>query len=201
MSQRKLRKELREVDTNSHEIAELLHVAKAIGNIKVRGLPDDVRDEIARIPGKRTRYVHVPARYAFVGAFAVVVMLVGVAQSTQPGSPLYKVKRGTESVRAFVQPSYVETMTEERKTEVEQLKHEQAAPEKIEKAERDYQQTKQRYEQRQQTTKDRRIKDSRTIQDGRGTGRTTSDFTRPESDRRHTRQHHDDNPTEHSWDR
>lgn len=159
MKKLKLKRELRQIGASPSEAADLARLAGQLGGVKLRGLSAGTRDEIARIPGKRVHYFHIPARYAMGGALAAVIVLVGVAQTAKPGSALYNVKRGTEEVRAIVQPGYVDTLVEERKTEVEQLKQEQATPEKVEKAERDYEKTRERSQQRRQNNGDNKQQD------------------------------------------
>lgn len=148
MSRLRLQRDLRRTGAGQNEAAELAKLAESIGHIKLRGLSAEARDEIARIPGRRVRYWHLPARYAAAGTLAIAVILVGFAQSASPGSPLYSLKRSTERVRAWLQPDYVDTLVEERKSEVEQLIQEDAAPDKIEQAERIYEETKEQSEQR-----------------------------------------------------
>src|SRR5690606_2568132 len=137
------------------------------------GLSTETKDEIARIPGKRVRYWHLPARYALAGSLTLAVLMVGLAQTAGPGNPLYGIRRGTEQIRAWIQPDYTETLVDERKAEVEKLIEQNAAPEKIEQAERLYEDTRSRSNQLQQDTrpqesnkdKDHRRRDKRSRSD------------------------------------
>lgn len=167
MKKQKLTRELRKIGAGPHEAADLVDLASQLESLEVHKLSAITREDIARIPGKRVRYFHIPARYAFGSALAAFLLVTGIAQTSQPGSMLYALKRGTEEIRAAVQPGYVDDLVEERKAEVEHLKLEQAAPEKIQEAERDYQQTRERSEQRQQKSNNQN-QDDKDNRRGRG---------------------------------
>lgn len=150
MKKSKLIRDLRKTGATPHEAAELASIASQIENIQPRGLRRETKDRIARIPGKPSFYLHIPLRYAAGSAMAVMLVTFGIAQTANPGSLLYGIKRGTQEVRTWVNPDYVDTLVEEREKEVEQLKQENAAPEKIEQAELEAEQTKERSRQRQE---------------------------------------------------
>ncbi len=143
-----LKRDLRQNGAGAHEADELTKLAGQFEHIKLKGLSAHSKDHIARIPGKPVHYFQFPVKYALGGALAAVLVIAGFAQTARPGNALYGIKLGTEEVRTWVQPEYIDNIVEERKDEVEKLKVEQAKPEQIEKAEREYEESKQRSEQR-----------------------------------------------------
>lgn len=87
------------------EAKRMAHVAKAVGK-DAPALSAEAKKRIAEDIGFSARKPIVTPRLAFASAFALLIVLVVVAQAAKPGQVLYSVKRGTEHVRAIVQPGY-----------------------------------------------------------------------------------------------
>jgi hypothetical protein len=146
----KLQNQLRKEGAGEFESRDLARLADKLEGLKFKGLSRDARDEIARIPDGK-RHFYLPARWAMAGGLAVaVVLVIGVAQTSKPGSALYSVKRGAEKARSIVQPSYTETIVENRKEEVQELQKEAAPEDKVKKAEDALKKAEEKANQRKQ---------------------------------------------------
>lgn len=97
--------QLRMQGASAAEAKRMAHVAKAVGK-DAPALSAEAKKRIAEDIGFSARKPIVTPRLAFASAFALLIVLVVVAQAAKPGQVLYSVKRGTEHVRAIVQPGY-----------------------------------------------------------------------------------------------
>lgn len=108
---------------------ELARIAKDLRG-SVPGLNPDVKKQIAQDIGFKPAKNTTNLRFATAGAFVALVVLSVVAQSAQPGSVLYALKRGTEEVRVILQPGFDEDdiqqrREDERQHEIEDNKQEE----------------------------------------------------------------------------
>lgn len=84
-------------------------------------LSREAKDAIAEQIGFKPVHTHTRTM-ALAGALGVLLLTVtSAAQFTHRGSPLYSLKRGTQNVRAIVQPSYKQELDQERAQEEQQI--------------------------------------------------------------------------------
>lgn len=100
-----LKLQLRRQGVPKEEVDDLSTVAKQL-ETSVPRLTGEAKARIAKEVGFRPLRINHLLRYSTAGAFATLLILVFVAQSAQPGSVLYALKRGTEEVRVIVQPGF-----------------------------------------------------------------------------------------------
>ncbi len=90
-------------------------------------LSREAKDAIAEQIGFKPVHVKTRRRMEMAGAFTILLFLTVAAQFANPGSPLYALKRGTQNVRAIVQPSYKQELEQEREQEREENRTEERA--------------------------------------------------------------------------
>jgi len=151
MSARDIRSQLRSLGANADEADKLARLAKDLKSTPLPNLSAETKRDIRTIPGQRWQ-LHI-YKFAAGGAVAIFVGMLFVAQSALPGSALYGLKRSTEQIRTFIQPSYTETLIDKRGEEIEQLKQNEAAPAQLEQAKKEYEKAIEVYEMRLDTRK------------------------------------------------
>jgi len=137
MKQNQLKKDLSASSAKQKDIQKMMGVVETLQSTQLPSLSDATRHKIEAIPGNKSR----APLFTFVSlgsAFAVFLVMVFAAQFALPGSPLYGIKRGTEYIRALIQPSYKEDLVEVRKQELDTLEKEQAPENLIDKAVTEY---------------------------------------------------------------
>lgn len=199
MKRDRVTNDFRKSDLKQEEVDKLLNVIDALKNSPLPTLSDKTRHKIAEIPGKK----HKAPFITFVSlgsAFAVLLVLVVAAQFAVPGSPLYGIKRGTEYIRALIQPSYKDSLINVRKQELEKLEKEQAPEALIEGAATEYKKAggeeKPKTEQRRNDSTERRPHDNNNSDD-RNTWRQRNNDS--QNNRDSNRKSRDDNSRENSW--
>ncbi len=162
MNARGLRKQLRDLGASASESEQLSRLAQQLSVQDLPKLSSKTRAEIANIPGKRWQ-IHI-YKFAAGGIAAMFIGVLFFAQSALPGSWLYGVKRGGEKIRAIIQPDYTETLIDKRSDEIEQLKQNEAAPEKLEQAKQEYQRAIEVYEQHKEPQEQQNKDQDRTLE-------------------------------------
>jgi uncharacterized membrane protein YgcG len=99
----RLARQLRSQDSSKTEADELARLAKSLGNVELAALSKAEKQKIASDIG----IGYVPYRKAFVrtweGAVAVlVIFILLIARTAEPGSALYSVRKGGQKVRSAV---------------------------------------------------------------------------------------------------
>ena len=146
---------------SNDELEQLKGVIDTLKATPLPNLSNKTRRAIAQIPGGKSKAPFIT--FVSLGsAFAVFLVLVVAAQFALPGSPLYGIKRGTEYVRALIQPTYKENLVEVRKQELETLEKEQASETLIEEAATEYEKA---YEKSDRSTHTEPESDSRHQED------------------------------------
>lgn len=153
---KKLAKELRAIGAPDHEIEALDRTAQKVQSVHVPGLSRAARQRIAsRLPievsGHEPKHrISLRLMLASVGSFAVIGFAVlGFAQGSLPGSPLYEVKRNTEKARELVQPAYNDDLLDKRAGEIKELRQQETVDEQaLQKAQDEFQRSYEKYEQR-----------------------------------------------------
>jgi hypothetical protein len=115
-----LRMQLRRQGATREEAKALAEIANKIG-VSTSGLIPQAKSRIARGIGFKQRGHRVNYRLVLGGSFAALAIMVVVAQSALPGSPLYALKRGSEEVRTVVEPGFNDDDLRQRR-EIEQRK-------------------------------------------------------------------------------
>jgi hypothetical protein len=100
-----LQRELKRAGADSREAADLAGLAEDLQRLAPR-LDPERKCAIAVELGMREPRFTFSRSLAIAGALGVLLVVGGLAQFAQPGSPLYSVKQGTNKVRAFLQPGY-----------------------------------------------------------------------------------------------
>lgn len=130
----RLRRQLRRAGAESDEARDLTALTSRLTD-GLHGLDAGRKGAIAREVGFKPAHVQRQRRVALAGAFAVCLITVLLSQAANPGSTLYAVKRGTEEVRARVQPGFDrEDLVERRKQELAALKRANADDTAIDRA-------------------------------------------------------------------
>jgi hypothetical protein len=99
-----LKRQLRAASSLGDEPKQLAAIARQISGIEMPALDKTAKREIAAQIGfgRQRRQLALVRRWESAVAVLVIVLLV-FAQSAKPGSALYSVRKGTNSVRSFVQ--------------------------------------------------------------------------------------------------
>lgn len=111
-----LKRQLRKQATDTEETQALADIATQLTGA-APNLSNDAKAHIAADIGFKPRATQHVWRYATGGAFMALLILVFVAQSAQPGSVLYALKRGSEEVRVLVQPGFTREDVQRRREE------------------------------------------------------------------------------------
>lgn len=148
----KLKKELRGAGSDDAEARDLLKTAAKIRGAARPKPASRSKDQIyASITGKQVSGWHLPIiRHALAYSMAIIILsggTVAYAQTTLPGNPLYTVKRATEDVRLWIQPSYAKHIAQERQKELDELKKRGESSDRIQKAEDDLKNAEDRVQQ------------------------------------------------------
>lgn len=137
----KLGRELKAQGAAGQELKSLLDIASRVAQTAKTPLPSPERKQqlLDSIVGPSVHSKSRPVlRYATAFAACFVVLLSGTAayaQNSLPGSRLYGIKRTSEDVRLWFQPSYAHHLVDERESELDSLKHKGESEDKIHKAE------------------------------------------------------------------
>lgn len=130
-----IRGELSAQAKTDREAEDLERFARALATADLPHLPKESKRAIAEEIGfARPPLWRRPLTLSLSGSFVVVLILTIIAQSAQPGSVLYALKRGSERARVLVDPDFERTIIERRKDEVKRLKDADASKEQVEQA-------------------------------------------------------------------
>ena len=108
--------QLKKSGMHPDEYRELDAVARQLKLQDVH-LSREAKDDIAEQIGFKPVHIKLRHHVQFASGFALFALLVVAAQFSHSGSPLYALKRGTQNVRAVVQPSYKQELEQERAEE------------------------------------------------------------------------------------
>ncbi len=110
-----LKWQLRRSGAKTEEAKELVKIASQLKDT-VPHLDRQAKKAIAHDVGFKAHRTSNRLRYATAfGLSLLLVVLTVIAQSAQPGSLLYALKRGSEEVRVIVQPGFDEDDLEKRR--------------------------------------------------------------------------------------
>ena len=109
-----LKRQLKQQGASAKDVKDLAGVSSELKDA-APNLDPKVKKQIAEKIGFKPVRVSNGFRWATGGAFASLLTLVIVAQSAQPGSVLYALKRGTEEVRVIIQPGFDEEDLKQRR--------------------------------------------------------------------------------------
>lgn len=109
-----LKRQLERQGASTKDATELAGVSDELKDV-IPNLDPKAKKQIAQEIGFKPVRVSNSFRWATGGAFVSLLALVVVAQSAQPGSVLYALKRGTEEVRVIVQPGFDEEDLKQRR--------------------------------------------------------------------------------------
>lgn len=145
MSDLKLRAELHEQASRPEIADDLAELAAKMSASDVPHLSKRAKKAIASHIGiARQPLWRRPSVLALSGSFAAIVLLVVIAQSAQPGSVLYALKRGTENARATVDPGFKKSIVDRREKEVDDLKKANADDSRLHHAEKELETARER---------------------------------------------------------
>ncbi len=99
-----LERQLRRQRVKREDVPELLGVAEQLNATELPVLSRAARQRIEQATVRPSKAPLV-AKWSLAGAFAAVAVVVTTAQFSSPGSPLYAVKRATNDIQAFFQPT------------------------------------------------------------------------------------------------
>lgn len=134
----KLNRELKKTDATDTDVARLLDVAERVKASDAPHLSRAARARIKAIPNADRPVWPRVTSWSFAGAMAVFVVMIVAAQGATAGSPLYFLKEGTDSVRAFIQPEYRDDIVDQKKDTLQQLEEAEAPEQEIIEAEDAY---------------------------------------------------------------
>ncbi|MEI6237733.1 MAG: hypothetical protein WCP03_03995 [Candidatus Saccharibacteria bacterium] len=130
------------IDTKTKELALFTRQIKAEYQ-SIKAISNSQKNQLYRqITGHASHSWILGFKYAMVSAIALVVFMssvVAFAQHSQPGGHLYGVKKASQNIRVWVQPSYIKQIVEDRKSETDKLIKDNAKPSEIDQAKHDYQ--------------------------------------------------------------
>lgn len=202
MNRPTLKRDLTDQKASSSDVEKLMGVVKTLQNTPLPELSAETRRTIERIPGSKSK---VPLIFfgSMGSAFAVFLVLVIVAQTALPGSPLYGIKRGTEYIRALIQPSYKEDIVETRKEELKILEQEAAPQMLIDEAASEYEKASGETNTRQSGNETDTTREQRNSNDSRRGERNESSWSdrwrQRNSDDRSSRENESSRESNWSW--
>ena len=126
LQQKALHRELKGAGASSRESQELAGIASRLGVLK----NSDVPQATGSRPRKKLRLALIIGIPAVTG-LALGMFLVVVSQTVLPGSTLYPIQAGSDSLAAAVSPSYRGTVMMKRAEQVKQLIHNGAPADKV----------------------------------------------------------------------
>lgn len=109
-----IKKQLVDQGESAKDAKELADVAQKLHGAYPQ-LSTEAKKQIAHDIGFTQAKTTTSFRFATAGAFAVLLVLVLFAQSAQPGSVLYALKRGSEEVRLVLQPGFDDDDIQQRR--------------------------------------------------------------------------------------
>lgn len=161
-----LKYRLHRAGADKHETEELAMLARRIERMAdVPHLSERKKRDIAAGLGLRPAPLLLRARPIFGMVAALVIGTVLVAQSAQPGSALYGIKRSSEEVIVRVQPSFQSERVERRRNELEYLQQTNAEADKIYKAQEDYQKSIEKAQEDQQKDPEKQQKEAEKVRE------------------------------------
>lgn len=117
--------QLKRSGTSRADRAAMMAVAKKLQHDNTH-LSRHAKDAIAEQIGFKPVHVRFHHRLQTAGAAVAFVAVIIVAQFAHPGSPLYALKRGTQHVRAIIQPSYKHELEQEQEQQEKETEQHQS---------------------------------------------------------------------------
>jgi hypothetical protein len=80
-------------------------------------------------------------KYALITSFLIILCISPIAvyaEHSQPGQSFYPIKKALQTVRLWLQPSYIKDVVKDRKNETKKLIQKNASPDTVQEAKNDY---------------------------------------------------------------